>query len=154
MGISVDCSSTKTIPMVSLIFLFYVVQYGWIVRNTPTRQVPSWKCLTIIQHLLPPISVSNKCIVAVAICSSAPLPRYTELSSRLCKSNRASFFASTSLNGWLSHSLMLRFDIVAVSPICDNAISLPTSAPTASRLKPFAFPLFRWIEAFLRVGSR
>lgn len=142
MGISVDCSSTKTIPMVSLIFYSMLFNMEGLSETLHTRQVPSWKCLTIIQHLLPPISVSNKCIVAVAMCSSAPLPRYTELSSRLCKSNRASFFASTSLNGWLSHSLTLRFDIVAVSPICDNAISLPTSASTASRLITSPFLCF------------
>lgn len=34
MGIGVDCSSTKTIQMVCLVFLLYGYQYLFIVRNT------------------------------------------------------------------------------------------------------------------------
>lgn len=93
MGIGVDCSSTKTIQMVCLVFLLYGYQYRFIVRNT-VHQVSARRAFSNVNPAFVP---ANRCFKQVLwdCCHVLvnQLPRYTELFNRLGKFNNTSFFA-------------------------------------------------------------
>lgn len=99
MGIGVDCSSTKTIQMVCLVFLLYGYQYRFIVRNT-VHQVSARRAFSNVNPVFVP---ANRCFKQVLwdgchVLVLTQLPRYMELFNRLCKFNNASFFASVYAN--------------------------------------------------------
>ena len=61
MGIGVDCSSTKTIQMVCLVFLLYGYQYRFIVRNT-VHQVSARRAFSNVN---PAFVSANRCFKQV-----------------------------------------------------------------------------------------
>lgn len=61
MGIGVDCSSTKTIQMVCLVFLLYGYQYRFIVRNT-VHQVSARRAFSNVNPAFMP---ANRCFKQV-----------------------------------------------------------------------------------------
>lgn len=61
MGIGVDCSSTKTIQMVCLVFLLYGYQYRFIVRNT-VHQVSARRAFSNVNPAFVP---ANRCFKQV-----------------------------------------------------------------------------------------
>lgn len=61
MGIGVDCSSTKTIQMVCLVFLLYGYQYRFIVRNT-VHQLSARRAFSNVNPAFVP---ANRCFKQV-----------------------------------------------------------------------------------------
>lgn len=68
MGIGVDCSSTKTIQMVCLVFYCMAINIVSLSEILYTKYPPGGLFLTEILHLCPPIDVSNRCFGTVVMC--------------------------------------------------------------------------------------